>query len=76
MDLGPLDVQIELLSGAAPRTLVRVAFGGTAGVGSAGNPHGEQMRRVLGEVVHKRFPEKDVTQVFPGLSYNPINVLT
>jgi uncharacterized protein (DUF1501 family) len=32
-------------------------------------------RQVLGEIVHKRFPGKDVTQVFPGLSYNPIGVL-
>ncbi len=32
-------------------------------------------RQVLGEVVHKRFPLKDVTQVFPGLSYAPLGVL-
>ncbi len=33
-------------------------------------------RQVLGEIVHKRFPAKDVTQVFPGLSYDPIGVLS
>jgi uncharacterized protein (DUF1501 family) len=33
-------------------------------------------RQVLGEVVHKRFPDKDVTQVFPGISYAPLGVLS
>ena len=33
-------------------------------------------RQVLGEVVHKRFPAKDVTSVFPGLSYAPLGVLS
>ncbi len=33
-------------------------------------------RQVLGEVVHKRFPAKDVSKVFPGIAYNPIGVLT
>ena len=33
-------------------------------------------RQVLGEIVHKRFPAKDVTQVFPGVSYNPLGVLS
>jgi uncharacterized protein (DUF1501 family) len=33
-------------------------------------------RQVLGEVVHTRFPAKDVTSVFPGLSYNPLGVLS
>lgn len=32
-------------------------------------------RQVLGEVVHRRFPDKDVTQVFPGVSYDPLGVL-
>ncbi|CAA9351076.1 MAG: Protein of unknown function (DUF1501) [uncultured Nocardioidaceae bacterium] len=32
-------------------------------------------RQVLGEVVHKRFPAKDVTQVFPGMSYAPLGLL-
>ena len=32
-------------------------------------------RQVLGEIIHKRFPEKDVTAIFPGLAYNPIGVL-
>jgi uncharacterized protein (DUF1501 family) len=33
-------------------------------------------RQVLGEVVHKRFADKDVSTVFPGIAYDPINVLT
>lgn len=33
-------------------------------------------RQVLGEVVHKRFPDKAVSQVFPGLVYDPIGVLS
>jgi len=33
-------------------------------------------RQVLGEIVHKRFPTKDVTQVFPQLSYAPLGILT
>ncbi|HSV39440.1 MAG TPA: DUF1501 domain-containing protein [Nocardioidaceae bacterium] len=33
-------------------------------------------RQVLGEIVHKRFPDKDVTKVFPGVSYAPIGVLS
>jgi uncharacterized protein (DUF1501 family) len=32
-------------------------------------------RQVLGELVHRRFPDKDVTQVFPQLSYAPLGVL-
>ncbi len=32
-------------------------------------------RQVLGEVVHRRFAEKDVTQVFPGLSYAPLGLM-
>ena len=32
-------------------------------------------RQVLGEVVHKRFADKDVTQVFPGLPYAPLGVM-
>ena len=32
-------------------------------------------RRVLGEIVHTRFPEKDVTKVFPGFSYDPLGIL-
>jgi len=32
-------------------------------------------RQVLGEVVHRRFPDKDVTKVFPGLSYAPLGVM-
>ena len=55
--------------------------GSWPGLGSADLVEGDlkvttDYRQVLGEVVHKRFPTKDVTQVFPGISYNPINVLT
>ena len=32
-------------------------------------------RQVLGEVVAKRFPEKSVSKVFPGLVQKPIGVL-
>ena len=32
-------------------------------------------RQVLGEVVHKRFADKDVTQVFPGLGYAPLGLM-
>jgi uncharacterized protein (DUF1501 family) len=32
-------------------------------------------RRVLGEVVHTRFPDKDVSQVFPGIGYDPLGIL-
>ena len=32
-------------------------------------------RQVLGELVHKRFSDKDVTAVFPDVSYDPIGVL-
>jgi uncharacterized protein (DUF1501 family) len=32
-------------------------------------------RQVLGEVVHKRFPAKDVTTVFPGISYAPLGLI-
>ena len=33
-------------------------------------------RQVLGELVHKRFPDKDVTTVFPGVGYDPVGVLS
>jgi uncharacterized protein (DUF1501 family) len=33
-------------------------------------------RQVLGEVVHTRFRDKDVTQVFPGISYAPLGILS
>ena len=33
-------------------------------------------RQVLGEIVHKRFPEKPVSKIFPGLVYAPIGVLS
>lgn len=32
-------------------------------------------RQVLGEIVHHRFPDKSVSQVFPGLVYDPIGVM-
>ena len=32
-------------------------------------------RQVLGEVVHRRFADKDVTQVFPGLGYAPLGLM-
>ncbi len=33
-------------------------------------------RQVLGEVVHRRFPGKDVSQVFPGVPYSPLGVMS
>ena len=33
-------------------------------------------RQVLGEIVHKRFPDKDVSKVFPGVTYDPLGILT
>jgi uncharacterized protein (DUF1501 family) len=33
-------------------------------------------RQVLGEIVHKRFPDKDVSTVFPGIGYDPLGLLT
>jgi len=32
-------------------------------------------RQVLGEVVHQRFADKDVTKVFPGLPYAPLGLM-
>jgi uncharacterized protein (DUF1501 family) len=32
-------------------------------------------RQVLGEVVHRRFADKDVTRVFPGLAYAPLGLM-
>jgi uncharacterized protein (DUF1501 family) len=33
-------------------------------------------RNVLGEVITKRFPDRSISEVFPGLSYSPLGVLT
>ena len=33
-------------------------------------------RNVLGEVVGKRFPDRSVTKVFPGLTYRPLGVMS
>ena len=33
-------------------------------------------RQVLGEIVHKRFPDKDVSQVFPDVPFAPLDLLT
>jgi uncharacterized protein (DUF1501 family) len=32
-------------------------------------------RQVLGEVVHKRFPDKDVSKVFPGIGFDPLGMI-
>jgi uncharacterized protein (DUF1501 family) len=55
--------------------------GSWPGLGSGAQVEGDlkvttDYRQVLGELVHKRFPEKDVTAVFPGLSYAPLGVLS
>ena len=54
--------------------------GSWPGLGNASLVEGDlkvttDYRQVLGEVVHKRFPDKDVTQVFPGVSYAPVGVM-
>jgi uncharacterized protein (DUF1501 family) len=56
-------------------------YGSWPGLGTANLVEGDlkvttDYRQVLGEVVHKRFPAKDVTQVFPGLSYAPLDVIS
>ncbi|HNN49215.1 MAG TPA: DUF1501 domain-containing protein, partial [Marmoricola sp.] len=33
-------------------------------------------RNVLGEVITKRFPGRSISEVFPGLSYAPLGLLT
>jgi len=55
-------------------------YGSWPGLGSGSLVEGDlkvttDYRQVLGEVVHRRFPDKDVSQVFPGLPYNPLGVL-
>jgi uncharacterized protein (DUF1501 family) len=61
---------------------VRGGYHGTwPGLGSSNLVEGDlkvttDYRQVLGEVVHKRFPDKDVSKVFPGIVYKPINALT
>ena len=32
-------------------------------------------RNVLGEVVSRRFPDRSVSGLFPGLSYSPLNLM-
>ncbi len=32
-------------------------------------------RNVLGEIVSRRFPDRSVTSLFPGLSYNPLGFM-
>ena len=32
-------------------------------------------RNVLGEVITRRFPDRSVGKVFPGLSYGPLGVM-
>ena len=32
-------------------------------------------RQVLGEIVHRRFPDRDVSKVFPGLPYDPLGLI-
>ncbi len=55
-------------------------YGSWPGLGTQSQVEGDlkvtsDYRQVLGEVVHRRFPDKDVTRVFPGLSYDPLGVL-
>jgi len=32
-------------------------------------------RQVLGEIVHRRFPDRAVSSVFPGLRYDPVGIV-
>jgi uncharacterized protein (DUF1501 family) len=55
-------------------------YGSWPGLGTANLVEGDlkvttDYRHVLGEIVHKRFPRKDVTQVFPGVSYAPLGLI-
>ena len=60
---------------------VRGGYHGTwPGLGTTSMVEGDlkvttDYRQVLGEVVHKRFPAKDVSKVFPGIVYAPLDVL-
>ena len=56
-------------------------YGRWPGLGSGSLVEGDlevttDYRQVLGEVVHRRFPDRDVTRVFPGLPYTPLGLLT
>ena len=33
-------------------------------------------RNVLGEVVTRRFPDRSIASVFPGLGYSPLGLMT
>jgi uncharacterized protein (DUF1501 family) len=55
-------------------------YGKWPGLGTTSQVDGDlkvetDYRRILGEVVHTRFPDKDVTKVFPGISYDPLGIL-
>jgi uncharacterized protein (DUF1501 family) len=55
-------------------------YGTWPGLGAGSQVDGDlkvttDYRQVLGEVVHTRFRDKDVTQVFPGISYKPLGIL-
>jgi uncharacterized protein (DUF1501 family) len=56
-------------------------YGTWPGLGTAGQVDGDlkvttDYRQILGEIVHRRFPDKDVTKVFPGIGYRPLGVLS
>lgn len=55
-------------------------YGSWPGLGSGSLVEGDlkvttDYRQVLGEVVNRRFPDKAVSQVFPGLPYAPLGVM-
>jgi hypothetical protein len=54
--LPPLQVTIHRTRFADERLVVRVCLAGEAGVGSEGNHHGEQMRRLLDRIVEQDSP--------------------
>jgi uncharacterized protein (DUF1501 family) len=55
-------------------------YGSWPGLGTSNLVEGDlkvttDHRQVLGEVVQERFPTKDVTKVFPGVSYSALGII-
>lgn len=56
-------------------------YGTWPGLGASALAEGDlqvttDYRNVLGEVITKRFPDRSISEVFPGLSYAPLGLLT
>ena len=55
-------------------------YGSWPGLGAAALAEGDlkvttDYRTVLGEIVSRRFPDRSVSQLFPGLSYSPLGFM-